>query len=74
MPNGSFLKIGDHPVAESIRHLGISPRLFMSVYYPERAAILPSGTVLEEGVIPLDGHIGKIYNAPHRIESLTQKE
>ncbi len=74
MPSGSFLKLGDHPVAESIRHLGISPRPFMSVYYPERAAILPSGTVLEEGVRPLDGHIGKIYNATHNIEYLAQKK
>jgi len=64
---GSRLKLGDHPVAESIRSLGISSRPFMSVYYPERAAILPSGTVSEKGVSPLEGHLGEDRTAVHRI-------
>jgi hypothetical protein len=65
---GSRVKLGDHPVAESIRSLGISSRPFMSVYYPERSGILPSGTVIEKGVRPLDGHRGEDRKAVHSIE------
>lgn len=68
MTGGSRLKLGDHPVAESIRSLGISSRPFMSVYYPERAAILPSGTVIEKGVSPMEGHLGEDRKALHSIE------
>jgi hypothetical protein len=68
MPGNSSLKLGDHPVAASIRRLGISSRPFMSVYYPERAAILPSGTVIEKGVNPMEGHLGEDRQAMHRIE------
>jgi len=67
MPGGSSLELGDHPVAESIRSLGISSRPFMSVYYPERAGILPSGTVIEKGVRPLEGHLGEDREAVHKI-------
>ena len=67
MPNGSYVKLGNHPVASSIRELGISPRPFMSVYYPERPAILPSGTIIEKGVRPLDGYLGKDRRADHTI-------
>lgn len=45
---GSFVKFGNHPVAESIKQLGISKKPFMSVYYTERSGILPSGTVVEK--------------------------
>lgn len=68
MPGDSRLKLGDHPVAASIRRLGISSRPFMSVYYPERAAILPSGTIIEKGINPMDGHLGEDRQAIHRIE------
>ena len=68
MPGGSHLKLGQHPVAESIRSLGISSRPFISVYYPERAAILPSGTVIEKGVRPMEGHLGEDRKAVHSIE------
>jgi hypothetical protein len=68
MTGGSGVELGDHPVAESIRNLGISSRPFMSVYYPERAAILPSGTVIEKGVRPLDGHRGEDRKAVHSCE------
>ena len=68
MPGGSHLKLGHHPVAESIRSLGISSRPFMSVYYPERAAILPSGTVIEKGVSLMEGHLGEDRKAVHSIE------
>jgi len=65
---GSYLKLGDHPVAMSIRDLDISPSPFMSVYYPERAAILPSGTVIETGVRSLDGYFGEDRKAEHLID------
>ena len=39
-PGGSFLKLGNHPMAQSIKEFGISPKPFMSVYYPERSVIL----------------------------------
>ncbi len=68
MTGGSRLKLGDHPVAESIRSLGISSRPFMSVYFPERAGILPTGTIIEKGVRPLDGHLGEDRKAVHSIE------
>jgi len=68
MPKGSSLKLGDHPVADSVKQLGISAKPFMSVYYPERATVLPSGTVIDEGVKALDGHIGSVFDADHSIE------
>ena len=40
----------------------------MSVYYPKRAAILPSGTVIEKGVSPMEGHLGEDRKAVHSIE------
>jgi hypothetical protein len=68
MPGGSSLELGEHPVAESIRNLGISNRPFMSVYFPERAGILPSGSVIEQGVRPLDGHLGEDREAVHSVK------
>ena len=68
MPGGSRLELGDHPVAESIRSLGISDRPFMSVYFPERAGILPSGAVIENGVRPLEGHLGDDRKAVHSVQ------
>ena len=65
---GSYLKLGDHPMAESIRRLKISSRPFMSVYYPERSAILPPGKVIEKKVRPLEGHRGVDRKAIHSIE------
>ncbi len=55
---GSSLQLGDHPVAESIRELGLSARPFMSRYYLQRSAILPAGKVIEQGVRPLEGYSG----------------
>lgn len=56
---GSFLKLGSHPVSESIRQMGLSEQPMLSKYYIERAAILPAGERVEEGVRPLDGYFGK---------------
>jgi hypothetical protein len=57
-PSGSFLRLGSHPVADSIRALGLSERPFLTRHYLERAAILPEGEVVEEGVRALDGFHG----------------
>ena len=57
-PSGSYLQLGDHPVAQSIRALGLSPRPVMSRYFVERSGILPSGEVVERAVRPLEGYAG----------------
>ncbi len=58
-PKGSSLTLGEHPVADSIRALGISGRPFMSRYYEDRTAYLPAGEVIERGVRPFDGYLEK---------------
>jgi hypothetical protein len=58
-PDSSYVKLGNHPMARSIRELDISEKPFMSFYYPERTAILPAGQVLENNVKSFEGYIGK---------------
>ncbi len=65
---GSFVKFGDHPVAGTITALDIAERPFMASYYTERAAILPPGEAVEEGVRALDGYRGKDRKARHTVE------
>ena len=65
---GSFLNLGDHPMAQSVRDLGISAKPFMAAFYPERAAILPSGDVIENDVMPFEGYPGKDREAKHTVE------
>ncbi len=65
---GSFLKLGNHPMAESVKALDISSKPFMSAYFPERSVILPLGNVIETNVSPFDGYIGKTREAKHTIE------
>lgn len=67
MPSGSYVKLGNHPMADSIRDLGVSTRPLMSFYCPERPAILPAGTIIEKGVRPLEGHLGKDRKADHTV-------
>lgn len=62
---GSFVKFGPHAMARSIQALDISERPFMASYYTERAAILPSGSVIEEKVRPFEGYRGKDRKAKH---------
>jgi hypothetical protein len=66
LPKNSWLKLGDHPVSESIRELGIGGRPWMSRYYLERAAILPEGEPVEERVRALDGYLGT--DGPGKLE------
>jgi hypothetical protein len=66
-PKSSFLELGDHEVAESIRELEIAPRPLMTRYYVERSGILPAGEVVEEGVRPLEGFMGVDRTGDHRI-------
>lgn len=61
----SFVSFGRHPVAQSIKSLGISEKPFMSVYYSERSAILPSGNVIEKNIDPFEGYIGQSNDAVH---------
>lgn len=56
---GSSLLLGDkHPVARSIRGLGVDPKPIMTRAFFARSAILPEGEIVEQGVGPLDGYPG----------------
>jgi hypothetical protein len=56
---GSSLVLGDkHPVAESIKQLGLDPRPLATRYHLDRTTILPEGEILERGVRPLEGYLG----------------
>ena len=68
--NGSVLELGQHPVSQSIRDLGVAQKPFMACYYPERAGILPAGEIVERGVRPLDGYGGHTRQARHWISYL----
>ncbi|HDH97073.1 MAG TPA: hypothetical protein ENF73_05040 [Proteobacteria bacterium] len=58
-PRGSFLELGDHEVADSLRDLGISTKPIQSRYALQRFGILPEGEVIESGVRPLEGYRGQ---------------
>jgi hypothetical protein len=66
LPWGSHVTWGDHPMAESVRALGISAKPFMSMYYSERSAILPSGEMLESNARPFDGYRGETRAGIHQ--------
>jgi hypothetical protein len=74
LPFGSFLNLGDHPVAHSIRELNLGSRPIMSRYYLERSAILPEGEVIEEGVKPLDGYFGKDRDGEHEVKYIERMD
>ena len=67
-PGGSYVKLGNHPVADSIRDLGLSARPLMSFYCSERPAILPAGTIIEKGIRPLEGYLGRDRAAEHTVQ------
>lgn len=58
-PRGCWLALGDHPLAQSVQKLDLSPRPLLKRYYLERSAILPAGEVIERGVRSLDGCFGR---------------
>jgi len=64
---GSFLELGDHSVARSIRDLGLSRKPLMSRYFLDRSGILPAGEVIESGVLPLEGYYGKNREGEHSV-------
>lgn len=64
---GSSLTLGDHPVAQSIKKLDISEKPFLATYYTERAAILPSGEVIEENVREFEGYRGSDRKGIHTV-------
>jgi hypothetical protein len=72
-PKGSFLELGDHEVAQSIRDMGLSAKPIQSRYYVERSGILPSGEVIESGVRPLEGYYGKDRQGEHTIDYVGEK-
>ncbi len=57
-PSGSFLELGDHAVADSIRELGVGTAPLLTRCYVDRAAILPTGRVVEELARPVEGCYG----------------
>jgi hypothetical protein len=67
---GSFALFGHHPVADSIKRLGLGPRPLLTRYYVERSAILPVGEVIEEKVRPMEGYQGREREGRHRVEYL----
>jgi len=68
---GSFIKFGDHPMAKSIIELDISETPFLQAFYPERSAILPSGTVVEKNVRAFEGWKPKIVQKGKHTYSYT---
>ena len=71
MTSGSFLTLGHHPVADSIRAMEISSSPMQSRYYMERSGILPAGEVIETNVNPLEGYYGKDRSAQHTTSFLS---
>jgi len=67
-----FLRLGHHPVSESIRDLNLSATPLMSRYYVERSGILPAGEVVEEGVRSLEGYMGKDREGEHTTDYLVK--
>lgn len=65
---GSFLNLGEHPMAQSVKDLEISSKPFMAAYYPEHAGILPQGVVIEDNAEPFEGYLGKDRDANHAVE------
>jgi hypothetical protein len=68
--DGCFLKLGDHPVSKSLETLDLSEKPLMSIYYPERWAILPEGSVIEKNVKPFDGYIGNNSDGQHSVNGI----
>ena len=66
-PQESFLKLGNHPVAESFGNLGLGRSPLLSRCYLERSAILPAGEIIETDVRPLDGYFGEDREGKHEI-------
>lgn len=65
LPKEAHVRFGRHPMAESIKDLGISEVPFMSMYYTERSGVLPSGEVVEKDVGSFEGYIGETREALH---------
>lgn len=61
----AFVSFGNHPMAESIKALELSPKPFVSFYYTERSSILPSGEVVEKNIRAFGGYIGETREAIH---------
>ncbi len=69
-PKDSYLTLGNHPVADSIKALDISDKPLASIYFPERAGILPEGQVIEKGVKAFEGYLGSDRVGAHVVNYL----
>jgi hypothetical protein len=69
-PRGSFMTLGDHPMAQTLKEMNLSARPIMSRYYLERWAVLPLGAGVAEGVRPWDGYRGEERNGRHEVRYL----
>ena len=69
---GSFVKFGNHPMAKSIIELDIAEKPFLQTFYTERAAILPSGIIVEKNVKEFKGWKPKVIGKGKHTNSYTQ--
>lgn len=61
----SYVRFGNHPMAQSIQALDIAEKPFAQSFYTERAAILPSGEVVDTNARPFEGYIGETRVGRH---------
>jgi hypothetical protein len=66
-PKGAVLELGDHPMADTARSLGICRKPFVTRCFLERSAILPGGVIVERGVRRADGYPGKDKEGEHTV-------
>lgn len=66
-PAEAELRLGNHPVADDLKQLGLAPRPLMSRYYLERYAILPAGEIIETNVHALNGFQGVNRDGAHTV-------
>lgn len=69
-PKGALLELGDHPMVDTIRSLGVNEKPFLSRCFLERSAILPTGEVVESNVSSLLGYEGEEKEGRHTISYL----
>ena len=66
-PGDAELRLGKHPMADTIRSLGIAKKPMVSRCFLDRGAILPVGTVVENDIRPTEKYDGSDYDGTHRV-------
>ncbi|HDP80846.1 MAG TPA: hypothetical protein ENN21_08395 [Spirochaetes bacterium] len=66
-PSDAELVLGEHPMADTVRFLGISGKPMMSRCFLERGAILPAGIAVEKNVTKTAEYAGSDYEGTHRV-------